>query len=89
MQGHGYGLLKNPEGFILDDAYGPLRAGAIERAKEWGAQVVRTSVANLEGWAIWDRLVARVGPPVDDGPRGPEFLDLVSNTSELRRSCAA
>ena len=57
MQGYGYGLVKNPEGFILDDAYGPLRAGEIERAKEWGAQVVRTSVANLEGSAIWDRLV--------------------------------
>ena len=25
--------------------------------KEWGAQVVRTSVANPEGWAIWDLLV--------------------------------
>jgi hypothetical protein len=26
-------------------------------AKEWRAQVVRTSVANPEGWAIWDNLV--------------------------------
>ena len=43
-------------GFILDDACGPLHTGEIERAKEWGAQVVRTSVANPEGWAIWDRL---------------------------------
>ena len=57
LHGHGYELVKNPEGFILDDAYGPLRAGEIERAKEWGAQVVRTSVANPLGWAIWDNLV--------------------------------
>jgi hypothetical protein len=30
--------MKNPKGFILYDAYGPLRAGEIERAKEWGAE---------------------------------------------------
>jgi DivIVA domain-containing protein len=52
----GYGLVNNPEGFILDDASGPPCAGEIERAKEWGAQLVRTSVAHPEGWAIWDRL---------------------------------
>jgi hypothetical protein len=46
--------MKNPEGFILDDAYGPLRAGEIERAKEWGAQLVRASVGKEDGWAIWD-----------------------------------
>jgi hypothetical protein len=34
----------NPEGFILAGAYGPLHAGEIERAKEWGAQLVRASV---------------------------------------------
>ena len=71
LRGHGYELVTDPpiwargprhvmvtnrEGFILDDAYGPLRAGEIERAKEWGAQLVRTSVAHPEGWAIWDRL---------------------------------
>ena len=57
LRGHGYELMTNPEGFILDGAFGPLHAGEIERAKEWGAQVVRRSVANPEGWAIWDRLV--------------------------------
>jgi hypothetical protein len=50
-------LVTNPEGFILDGAYGPLHTGEIEQAKEWGAQLVRTSVANPEGWAICDRLV--------------------------------
>jgi hypothetical protein len=53
LQGHGYGLVKNPEGFILDDAYGPLRAGEIERAKAWGAQLMRASVGKEDGWAIW------------------------------------
>jgi hypothetical protein len=46
----------NREGFILDDGFGPLHTGEIERAKEWGAQLVRTSVANPEGWEIWNRL---------------------------------
>jgi hypothetical protein len=55
LGGHGY-VLRNPEAFILDGAYGPLHAGEIERAKKWGARVVRTSVANPEGWAIWNRL---------------------------------
>jgi hypothetical protein len=36
--------VKNPEGFALDEAHGPLHAGEIERAKEWGAQLVRASV---------------------------------------------
>jgi hypothetical protein len=54
LQGHGYGLVKNPEGFILDDAFGPLLAGEIERAKEWGAQLVQASLSKNDGWAIWD-----------------------------------
>jgi hypothetical protein len=56
LRRHGYELVKNAEGFILDEAYGPLHAGEIERAKEWGAQLVRRSVANPEGWAIWNKL---------------------------------
>jgi hypothetical protein len=56
LRGHGYELVKNPEEFILDDAYGPLHTGEIDRAKEWGAQLVRTSVAHPEGSAIWNRL---------------------------------
>ena len=54
LRRRGYGLVKNPEGFILDDVSGPPCAGEIERAKEWGAQLVRASVAKNEGWAIWD-----------------------------------
>jgi hypothetical protein len=41
---HGYQLVSDPEGFVVDDAYGPLRAGEIDRAKEWGAQLVRATV---------------------------------------------
>jgi HSP20 family molecular chaperone IbpA len=41
---HGYYVVKNPEGFVVDDAHGPLHEGEIERAKEWGAQLVRASV---------------------------------------------
>jgi Flavodoxin len=44
LRRHGYHLVSDPEGFVVDDAYGPLRAGEIERAKEWGAQLVSASV---------------------------------------------
>jgi Flavodoxin len=44
LRRHGYQLVSDPEGFVVDDAYGPLRAGEIERAKEWGAQLVRPTV---------------------------------------------
>jgi hypothetical protein len=56
LGGHGHELVMNPAGFILDSAFGPLRAGEIERAREWGAQLVRRSVAYPEGWAIWHSL---------------------------------
>jgi hypothetical protein len=36
LRGHGDELVTNPAGFILDSAFGPLRAGEIERAREWG-----------------------------------------------------
>jgi hypothetical protein len=38
-------LVNSPEEFILDGAYGPLHAGEIERAKDWGARLVRRSLA--------------------------------------------
>jgi hypothetical protein len=43
LRKHGYALLSDPEGFVVEDAYGPLRAGELERAKQWGAQLVRTT----------------------------------------------
>jgi Flavodoxin len=44
LRSHGYQLVSDPEGFVVDDAYGPLRAGEIDRAKEWGAQLVSATV---------------------------------------------
>ncbi|MGW7456367.1 flavodoxin family protein [Streptomyces sp. NPDC054797] len=33
---HGYRLVAEPEGFITEDAEGPLREGELDRAKAWG-----------------------------------------------------
>ena len=33
---HGYKLVSDPESFIVDDSPGPLHAGELERAREWG-----------------------------------------------------
>jgi Flavodoxin len=44
LRRHGYDLVSDPQGFVVDDAYGPLREGEIERAEEWGAQLVKASV---------------------------------------------
>jgi Flavodoxin len=46
LRRHGYRLLSEPEGFIVDDSYGPLRSGEINRAKQWGAQLMRASVGS-------------------------------------------
>jgi hypothetical protein len=43
LRKHGYHLVSDPEGFVVEDAYGPLRAGELERAKKWGAQLTRTT----------------------------------------------
>ncbi len=43
LRKHGYDLVSDPEGFVVEDAYGPLRAGELERAKQWGAQLVRAT----------------------------------------------
>jgi hypothetical protein len=45
LRRHGYQLVNDPEGFVVEDTYGPLRAGEIERAKQWGAQLVQASVS--------------------------------------------
>jgi len=37
---HHYDLVVEPEGFVVDDAEGPLRAGELDRARAWGAQLV-------------------------------------------------
>ncbi|MCU7826442.1 flavodoxin family protein [Kitasatospora sp. DSM 101779] len=37
---HHYDVLAEPEGFIVEDAEGPLRAGELDRARTWGAGLV-------------------------------------------------
>ena len=48
LRRHGYELVSDPEGFVVEDAYGPLRAGEIERAKQWGAQLVQASASRSD-----------------------------------------
>jgi hypothetical protein len=47
LRRHDYHLVSDPEGFIVDDSYGPLRTGEVERAKQWGAQLVSQTVRSL------------------------------------------
>jgi hypothetical protein len=79
LRGRGYelvwnsGIQLNPECFHLDGASGPLRAGEIARAKEWGAQLVRASVANcmnVVGKLEGGRQLPRAPEP---RTRSPEF----------------
>jgi len=44
LRKHGYHLVSDPEGFVVEDAHGPLRTGEIERAKQWGAQLIQASL---------------------------------------------
>jgi Flavodoxin len=41
LRRHGYTLVGEPEGFIIEDIEGPLRTGELERAQAWGAELVR------------------------------------------------
>ena len=40
LRRHGYRVIAPPEGFIVEDLQGPLRAGECERAMAWGARLV-------------------------------------------------
>jgi len=41
LRRHGYELAAKPEGFFVEESNGPLRSGETERAKVWGARLVR------------------------------------------------
>jgi hypothetical protein len=41
LRRHGYETVAEPEGFIIEDTEGPLRAGESDRAKAWGADLLR------------------------------------------------
>lgn len=41
LRRHGYTVVTGPKGFVVDESAGPLRAGEQDRAKAWGAGLVR------------------------------------------------
>ena len=41
LRHHGYRLVAQPKGFVVDDAQGPLRTGECDQARQWGAGLVR------------------------------------------------
>ncbi len=41
LRHHGYELVAPPAGFIVEDVEGPLRPGELERARAWGAGLLR------------------------------------------------
>ncbi|HET6920904.1 MAG TPA: flavodoxin family protein [Jiangellaceae bacterium] len=43
LRRHGYELIGEPVGFIIDGTEGPLRAGEPERATAWGSDLVRSA----------------------------------------------
>lgn len=45
LRHHGYRVVGDPEGFIIEDAEGPLRAGEPDRARAWGAGLVRKAAS--------------------------------------------
>ncbi len=44
LRRHGYEVVAEPEGFLVEDISGPLREGERVRAKAWGARLVRQPV---------------------------------------------
>jgi hypothetical protein len=41
LAAHGYDALAPAQKFIVEDKYGPLRAGELERASAWGAALAQ------------------------------------------------
>lgn len=46
LRRHGYDVAARPMGFVVDGAQGPLRAGERDRARAWGAGLVRQVLAS-------------------------------------------
>jgi flavodoxin len=42
LEGAGYPLAAEPEGFVVKGTKGPLRDGELERARDWGAELARS-----------------------------------------------
>ncbi|WP_152189970.1 flavodoxin domain-containing protein [Georgenia satyanarayanai] len=47
LREHGFSLVAAPEGFLVEEADGPLREGEPARARAWGAQLV-TALADAQ-----------------------------------------
>jgi hypothetical protein len=45
LRQHGYELVAEPEGFVIDNIHGPLRGAERHRAREWGAVLLHQPVA--------------------------------------------
>lgn len=45
LRRHGYELVAEPEGFVIESAEGPLRSGEHDRARDWGAAIARRAAA--------------------------------------------
>ena len=50
LQRHGYRVLGEPEGFVIEGDAGQLRAGERDRARAWAAEVTRNA-ADLAAWS--------------------------------------
>lgn len=46
LRRHGYELVAEPEGFVIDHAQGPLRGGERDRARDWGTRLLRQPAAS-------------------------------------------
>ncbi|PFG39358.1 flavodoxin-like protein [Georgenia soli] len=44
---HGFEMVADPEGFVVEEAEGPLRDGERDRAREWGAALTRKVAATV------------------------------------------
>ena len=54
LRRHGYEMVCDPEGFVVDSAEGPLKAGELDRAREWGAAIAsRATVYATEPKTTW------------------------------------
>ena len=45
LRRHGYDLVAEPEGFVIESAEGPLRTDEHDRARDWGAAIARRAAA--------------------------------------------
>jgi hypothetical protein len=44
LRRHGYELVTEPEGFVIDNTQGPLHSGELARARAWGGRLLRQRV---------------------------------------------